>query len=455
MAVRPSTSRAEDSGSAMAAGGTVSDDFRPAAGATPGPVGSAPSAPAEPERRPRPSLPRRPERHPAALPGGLPAGEPPAPILSEETLLACRVMIVHAAVSSLNMLRGHLERAGFRDFVTTADATAALRLLRRERPDVLVLDVALPAGSGLAILHQWRGDPLLRATPLVALLAAPDGATKQHVLALGVTDYLTTPVDPHDLLLRVRNALITKYYQDQLMQQARRLEEAVLKRTAELAASREEVILCLARAGEFRDNETGNHVVRVGKYVGIIARQLGYKEEHVQVLEQAAQLHDVGKIGIPDEILHKPDKLAPDEFELMQKHCLFGRKIMERMPPHEWERLRKHAELGARMLHVPSSPVLSVAALIALTHHERWDGAGYPLGLAGEDIPIEGRMTAVADVFDALSTRRSYKSPVPRRECFDMMELERGKHFDPRVLDAFFRGRREIVQVQLECADMT
>jgi putative two-component system response regulator len=248
--------------------------------------------------------------------------------------------------------------------------------------------------------------------------------------------------------------LVTKCYQNQLANQARRLEEAVQKRTAELAASREEVILCLARAGEFRDNETGNHVVRVGKFVGIIARELGYSEDRVKILEQAAQLHDVGKIAIPDEILLKPGKLDPEEYEFMQRHCLFGRKIIEQMPQHEKERFRKHPELGARLLNVQSSPVLGVAALIALTHHEWWDGHGYPLGLAGEDIPIEGRMTAVADVFDALSTKRPYKNPIPRKECFAMMEKDRGTHFDPKVLDAFFRRRQEIIQVQIDCADL-
>jgi putative two-component system response regulator len=229
---------------------------------------------------------------------------------------------------------------------------------------------------------------------------------------------------------------------------------AVQKRTAELAASREEVILCLARAGEFRDNETGNHVVRVGRFVGVIAHELGYSEDRVKILEQAAQLHDVGKIGIPDEILLKPGRLDPEEYEFMQRHCLFGRKIIERMPASEMDRFRKHSELGARLLNVQSSPVLGVAALIALTHHEWWDGSGYPLGLAGEDIPLEGRMAAVADVYDALSTKRPYKNAIPRKECFAMMEKDRGKHFDPKVLDAFFRRRQEIIQIQIDCADM-
>jgi putative two-component system response regulator len=255
------------------------------------------------------------------------------------------------------------------------------------------------------------------------------------------------------LIPRVRNALIVKSHQDHLANYAKELEEKVRQRTAELAASRQEVILCLARAAEFRDNITGNHVVRVGRYVGIIAHELGFSDEKVEMLEQAAQLHDVGKIGIPDSILLKPGKLDPDEFEQVQKHCSYGRKIIQRLPEPEWDALKRHTDLGAKLLEIVRTPIIELASKIALTHHERWDGTGYPLGLAGDDIPIEGRMTAVADVYDALSTKRPYKPAFPRKQCFQIIEEARGTQFDSKVLDAFFRCRKDIANIQIACAD--
>jgi putative two-component system response regulator len=286
--------------------------------------------------------------------------------------------------------------------------------------------------DGVALLEELQRDKELKETPVIILTASSDPELKQTALRLGVSDFLDKPVDPHHLVARVRNALIMKAHRDHLVNYASELEKTVQLRTAELAASRREVIRCLARAAEFRDNETGNHVVRVGRYVGIVARELGFSDERVELLEDAAQLHDVGKIGIPDAILLKPAGLEPEEFEQMQKH----------------------AKIGAEMLNVVRSPVIELASSIALTHHEKWDGSGYPLGLAGDDIPIEGRMTAVADVFDALSSKRPYKAAFPHKKCFQIMEDGRGKHFDPRVLDAFFRRRAEIAKVQIDCADL-
>jgi putative two-component system response regulator len=191
----------------------------------------------------------------------------------------------------------------------------------------------------------------------------------------------------------------------------------------------------------------------VGSYARIIAEQLGFSEEQLAILEPAAQLHDVGKIGIPDAILLKPGKLTPEEFELMQKHCGYGKKIVECLPLSEATIVRSHVELGAKIMELGRSPILELAKRIALTHHERWDGSGYPLGLAGEDIPLEGRITAVADVFDALSSKRSYKPAFPLKKCFEILEEGRAKHFDPAVLDAFFARRNEIVEVQMALAD--
>jgi putative two-component system response regulator len=176
-------------------------------------------------------------------------------------------------------------------------------------------------------------------------------------------------------------------------------------------------------------------------------------EDAVELLEQAAMLHDVGKIGIPDSILLKPGKLDPAELEFIQKHCGFGKRIFGPMTSDEFGSYASHTTVGADIVKSCRAPVLDLAARIALTHHEKWNGSGYPLGLAGEDIPLEGRITAVADVFDALSSKRPYKPAFPLDKCFAIMEDERGKHFDPRALDAFFARRVEIIGIQIEYAD--
>ncbi len=214
------------------------------------------------------------------------------------------------------------------------------------------------------------------------------------------------------------------------------------------------MIYCLARAAEFRDDDTGQHVYRVGRYARLIAENLGWKGQQLDTFEQAAQLHDIGKIGIPDAILLKPGKLTPEEFEIMQKHSGYGKKITQSLRSHDLNVLGDHTTLGARLLDATDSPILTLAATIAISHHEKWDGSGYPLGLASEDIPIEGRITAVADVFDALSSKRPYKPPFPLDKCFQILEEGRGKHFDAKVLDAFFSRRSDIVRIQLEHADI-
>jgi putative two-component system response regulator len=311
-----------------------------------------------------------------------------------------------------------------------------------------------PKMSGLDILRAIRLDEQTSRFPVLVLTAATDAATKRDALNLGAADFLPKPVDPNDLVPRVRNALITKAYEERLAKYTEKLEQDVRKRTAELAASREEVIHCLARAAEYRDDITGHHVVRVGRYAGIIARELGFSETDVETLELAAQLHDVGKIGIPDSILNSPGKLDPEQFAVMQKHCSFARKILTPLGEREWRTLRTHSQLAGSLLEISNSPILMLAARIAQTHHEWWNGTGYPLGLAGEDIPLESRITAVADVFDALSTPRSYKAPIPREKCFAIMSEERGTHFDSRVLDAFFARSKEVVQIQMEYMDL-
>ncbi len=195
-------------------------------------------------------------------------------------------------------------------------------------------------------------------------------------------------------------------------------------------------------------------MLRVGEYAFIIARHLNWDQSQCEMLRRAAQLHDVGKIGIPDAILGKAGKLTPQERQAMEKHCGYGKQVFDSLSDSEASAFRRHTELGSRLLAGCGSEVLDTAAQIALTHHERWDGSGYPIGLAGEDIPIAGRITAVADVFDALSTSRPYKAAYPLEKCFAILSEGRGSHFDPRVLDAFFAAREQIVNIQIHHAEV-
>lgn len=373
--------------------------------------------------------------------------------VSPETALTTKIMVVDDEPINVKVCQKYLNELGYKRCIGVSDATRALAQITEEKPDLVILDVMMPVVSGVDILRQMREMPELCHIPVLILTASTDRSTKLMVLELGATDFLTKPIDPSELAPRVRNVLTVKQHQDSLKNYANTLEEAVRQRTRELEASRQDVIFCLARAVEFRDDVTGRHVERVGQYSGIIARALGMDEPLVRMLEQAAQLHDVGKVGIPDEILMKPGKLSPDEFERMQRHTLFGKRIVERMGDHEWSKLRQHVLIGSQILDLPRSPLLSMAARIALTHHERWDGSGYPLGLSGEDIPQEGRITAVADVFDALSSRRPYKPAYPIDRCFEIIKEESGSHFDPSMVNAFISRRDLIVQTQIELAD--
>ncbi len=327
------------------------------------------------------------------------------------------------------------------------------RCLNAEQPDVLLLDIMMPHVSGLDILATVRADPQWTDLPVVILTATTDRDIKRRAVELRASEFLTKPVDPSELMTRIHNVLTVKRHQDYLQRYASELEAEVLKRTAELARSRKEVIHCLARAAEFRDNETGRHVLRVGRYVRLIAAELGWRGESLDMLELAAQLHDIGKIGIPDSILLKPGKLLADEFLIMQKHAGFGSQIIGSLPEHESNNLASHSELGSRLLESTESPILALAGVISLTHHEKWDGSGYPLGLSGEDIPIEGRITAVADVFDALSTKRPYKPAFPLDMCLEILDESRGRHFDPQVLDAFLRCLPDVFRTQVDYSD--
>lgn len=371
-----------------------------------------------------------------------------------EPILHSKILIIDDQPLNIKVVQKYLSLEGYYDFLACSEPIHAIEMVRQEQPDIILLDIMMPQVSGLVILEQIRADVTLNHIPVIILTASSDTDTRQQALQLGATDFLMKPVDPLELAPRLKNSLALKQSRDQLVTINNELEQRIDQRTKELDTSRLEVIHCLGRASEYRDNETGRHVIRVGHYVGIIAHELGLDNETVERFELAAPLHDVGKIGIPDSILLKPGKLTPDEYEMMQRHCNFGKRTFETMEEDDWLTFRSHTTVGSDIFKGVQSPFLCTAANIALTHHEWWDGTGYPLGLAGEDIPMEGRITAVADVFDALSSKRPYKPAFPIAKCFEIMESERGTHFDPAVLDAFFRRRDEIIETQIRFADI-
>jgi putative two-component system response regulator len=358
-----------------------------------------------------------------------------------------KIMIVDDEDLVIRVVKRFLGSDGYNNFVTLTDPRQALSMMRIEEPDVVLLDVNMPHISGLEILKERQFIKSLRATPFIILSASSDAETKQLALELGATDFLAKPVDRSDLTLRIQNALIVKRHFDNLSNHADELERKVRLRTKQLEKSREQVIRILARAAEFRDNETGEHVVRVGAYCAVIAEQLGLPENYCRQIGLAAQLHDVGKIAIPDAVLLNPNKLDREEFEIMKQHCDLGCQIMKPMADEEMELIR-NAELESGSADDGESPLLSMASVIARTHHEKWDGTGYPLGLKGDQIPLEGRITCVADVYDALCSDRPYKQAFPVKKSLEIMLSERGTRFDPSVLDAFLERIADIEEIR-------
>ena len=360
-----------------------------------------------------------------------------------------KVMIIDDEPSTAIVVKKYLKKAGFTKLSVETDSTKAAERITTEVPDILLLDVHMPGVSGLEILEQIREVDETSTMPVIFLTSSTDTDLRVMALNLGANDFLSKPVVVSELVARVKNTLLAKAHVDLLAGYSSQLERQVESRTAELVASRREAIQCLARAAELRDDITGKHVIRVGRYAAIIARELGYDPQAIIDLEHAAQLHDVGKIGIPDAILNKPDSLSNDEYEMMKNHCRTGSKIISGENLDEIQTLAQIRNIVGEC----SSPVMRLAALVAETHHEKWDGSGYPHGLAGEEIPVEGRITAICDVFDAVSTKRPYKNAYPIDECFQIILKGSGTHFDPRVVEAFFRCRDEILEAFEELKD--
>ena len=335
-----------------------------------------------------------------------------------------KILIVDDDDAQVLIVKSILKREGFTQVTTEQDSRRTAELFETLQPDLLLLDLNMPFMSGFDVMDSLV-DKLGDYFPILMLTADERALTKKQALASGAKDFLNKPFDSTEVILRVCNLLEARRFHQRLAKNNDLLETLVAERTRQLEHTQVEMLVRLARASEYRDDQSGEHVWRVSQLSGQIGLELGLERPHVELLVRAARLHDVGKIAIPDGILLKPAKLSAPEFEVV----------------------KTHTTVGAELLSGGQSPLMKLAETIALTHHERWDGAGYPVGLTGEQIPLESRIFAVADTLDALTHDRVYQRACPLAEAVLKIKTQVGTQFDPEVVAAFLKvyERGEVV----------
>ena len=325
----------------------------------------------------------------------------------------------------VHTLDEHIEVEAF------ADPIAALARLAQHTPDLVLTDYKMPQLDGVAFTRRFRDLPGCLDVPLIMVTCIEDREVRYQALESGATDFLTKPIDHHECRARCKNLLTLRRQQQIIKDRARWLEKRVDEATQALRIREHETLMRLAKAGEYRDEETGNHVLRMARYSRLIGEAVGLSPQECSVIETAAPMHDIGKIGVPDHILLKPGKHSSEEFEIMKRHTLIGYEILKESP----------------------SKYLQMGAVIALGHHEKFDGSGYPHGLRGESIPLTARIVAVADVFDALTSVRPYKSAWSLHDSIDYIKKLKGAHFDPDCVDAFVRQLDKVIEIHNSLRD--
>ena len=315
--------------------------------------------------------------------------------------------------------------------VTRDSAVSALDWLDTHTPQLIISDYKMPVMDGLAFLRRTRQDETLHYVPFVMITSLEQHAIRTQALQDGATDFLNKPIDPAKCRARFNNLLELHEQRLLLQDKAALLEQQVEAATEEIRSREEEALLLLARAGEYRDEETGNHVIRMAQYSRLIAEELGLDARTCETIELSAPMHDIGKIGIPDGILRKNGPLTDAEYAIMKEHPVIGHQI----------------------LSTSSSRIIEMGAEIALGHHEKYDGSGYPHGLSGENIPLTCRIVAVADVFDALCSERVYKRAWSVAESIAHLKKEMGKQFDPQCVDAFLHRLEDIIAIKARYKD--
>jgi putative two-component system response regulator len=390
---------------------------------------------------------------------------------SPDTALSC-VLVVDDTPENLAVLGGMLQ-GHYRVMVANSGQRALAIATRQPQPDLILLDVMMPGMDGYTVLQRLRDDPHTRHIPVIFVTAMDTDEDEEKGLALGAVDYVTKPVRPAIVLARVRAHLELKKARDWLADQNTWLEGEITRRMRDNQLMQDVSIRALASLAEVRDMETGQHVRRTQAYVEVLARHLQTHPKFkdyltptmAQLVAKAAPLHDIGKVGIPDHILLKPGRFTPEEFEIMKHHSAIGGDAIDmalraEISEEEFALLQKHTELGNLALETAQeeftqAPLafLAVAKEIALWHHEKWDGSGYPHGLKGEAIPIPARIMAVADVFDALASKRLYKEAMPVDQAIQLIRDGHGTHFDPDVVDAFLANQVAMRDILIRFAD--
>ncbi len=345
--------------------------------------------------------------------------------------LDSKILIVDDQASNVLLLQQILTQAGYTNILSTQNPLEVLELYKLHKPELVLLDLNMPHLDGFGVMKQLKEVETDSYIPVLVLTAVDHPTIRHRALSAGARDFLGKPLDVSEVVCRIRNMLEVRILHNKHRNLNQILEEQVKARTLELEETRQEVIHRLGRAGEYRDNETGNHVIRMSQFSCLLAKQMGFPDKQCQLILNASPMHDIGKIGIPDKILLKPGKLEADE----------------------WEIMKTHVNKGAEILSGNDSTLMVAARNIAQHHHEKWDGSGYPEGLSGEDISIEGRIVAVCDVFDALTSERPYKKAWDVNEAVDWMQEQKGKHFQPELMDAFIKTLPEVNKIRDQFTD--
>lgn len=349
-----------------------------------------------------------------------------------------RILVVDDEEMNRELIEALLEDFGH-EVELAEDGVEALAKLKMDF-DLVLLDVMMPGMDGFEVARRIRANPDTKDLPIIMVTALSDREDRLRAVEAGANDFIAKPVDKMELKVRMESLLNMKAARDDLKGYMEKLEETVSDRMSDLREAYMKMsdaqiktnraylntIERLGIAAEYKDEDTALHIHRMSNFSAVLARGMGLPPDEVQTILQAGPMHDVGKIGIPDAILLKPGKLTGEEFDVM----------------------KTHAEIGRRILDGSDSELLNAGALIAITHHEKWDGSGYPNGVAREEIPLWGRICAVADVFDALTSKRPYKDAFPNEKAYAILKEGRGRHFDPRVVDAFFEHLEEILAIQ-------
>ncbi len=352
-------------------------------------------------------------------------------MITEAQILNANILIVDDDRIGVKLLEEIIHKAGFANVHSTTDSREAVALYHEIRPNLLILDLWMPDVTGFDVMQRLAQKYPDAFLPIVVLSHDADQQVQYKALESGAKDFLNKPYDRIEVLIRFRNIIEAHILHQQVHRHNTVLETQVAERTRQLSETQLDVITRLARAIEYRDSETGYHIIRMSQYSARLASAAGMPELECDQILRAAPLHDIGKIGIPDSILQKPGSLTDEE----------------------WRMMKSHTTIGAELLSGSQSTFMEMARTIALTHHEKWDGSGYPQGLAGEAIPLVGRICGLCDVFDALMTARPYKGAWGTDQTLDEIRKGRGRHFDPDLTDMFLKIIPEILDIQRRYSD--